>query len=92
MRTPAVRAAWIGAVLAVVLTLTARWWAVTRPASVFADLTLSWGIIFASLPFGGLHNDPPFVLVYAVGLLLNALLWGLASAGLARLWRRRSAT
>ena len=81
----------IAATLAIVLTVTAPWWTRTVPTSVFADFTLSWGIIFAALPFGGLHNGPPWLVVAIAGPLLNGLLWAAAAAGLARLMRSNRA-
>lgn len=58
--------------------------------SQFGDVFLSWGVILASVPFGGLHNDPPVLLVFALGALLNGLLWGgLVSAGVSLLRRIR---
>src|SRR5205807_40594 len=39
-------------------------------------LPLSFGVLFGGLFFGGLHNNPPAVAVFALAALFNALIWG----------------
>ena len=82
------RPAIVVGLVAAVLTCTGSLWGHSALASTFGDVFLSWGIIAASIPFGGLHNDPPVFLVFAVGAFLNALLWGGITAGVASLLRQ----
>ena len=63
-------------VVAAVLTCTGDLWSETRLGSMLGDDFLGWGMILASIPFGGLHDNPPFFLVFALAALINAVLWG----------------
>ena len=42
---------------------------------------VEFGVIVGSIPFGGLHNDPPEMPLLVIASLLNAMLWGGVAAG-----------
>ncbi len=70
------RIAIVAGVVAAALTCTGDFWSDTRLGSVLGDIFLGWGLILASIPFGGLHNNPPVILVFVLAALINAALWG----------------
>src|SRR6476469_2644298 len=41
-----------------------------------ATLPLSFGVLFAGVFFGGLHNNPPVVPVFALASVFNAAVFG----------------
>jgi hypothetical protein len=77
------------AALTVALPLAPHSWGESDLASVIAA-PLSFGLILASLPFGGLHSGPPVVPVLALASILNAAIWGAAFWVQAHGWRRRA--
>lgn len=40
------------------------------------EIPLELGVIFAAMPYGGLHNNPPVVTVAVIASVINAALWG----------------
>ncbi len=81
MRIRISRPALVAGIVAAILTCTGDLWSNTVLGNTLGDAFLAWGVILASIPFGGLHNNPPVYLVFALGALLNGLLWGgIASA------------
>jgi hypothetical protein len=69
------RIAIIAGVVAAVMTCTS-FWSETALGSIVGDTLLGWGLILASIPFGGLHDNPPVFLVFAMAALINGVLWG----------------
>jgi hypothetical protein len=63
-------------VIAAALTCTGDFWIDTAFGGTLGDVVFGWSLIVASIPFGGLHNDPPVFLVFALCALINALVWG----------------
>jgi hypothetical protein len=57
-------------------------------AVAIVGIPLSFGVILGSLPFGGLHNGPPVVAVFALACVINAIVWG-GAFRLTRWGRRR---
>jgi hypothetical protein len=54
--------------------LPARW--VESTPFALIGVPLGFGLIVASLPFGGLHNAPPFLPLAILSSILNAAIWG----------------
>lgn len=52
------------------------------------EATIFFGVIIASMPFGGLHDGPPWVPLVIVSALVNGLIWGSIVGGMAGFFRR----
>jgi hypothetical protein len=57
-------------------------------ATFVLTLPLSFGVLFGSAFFGGLHNGPPAMPVFALAAAFNAVVWG-GAFRLTRWGRRR---
>lgn len=76
-------AALLAAVLTILLTLSGAVVSTYFPHSDallipvgILGIPLELGAIFAAVPYGGMHNNPPTVQVTVIASVINAVLWG----------------
>lgn len=69
----------IVAILMMLVTTTLPLWPQSDVAGLLAA-PFGFGVLFASIPFGGLHNAPPQGPLMLLASLLNGAIWGGAFA------------
>ncbi len=60
--------------IASVLTLTIPLWP-ERPVVALLGVPLTFGVVVASVTFGGLHNAPPIAPLTVLASILNGVIW-----------------